>query len=146
MNTKLRAASICVVESRLLVQRKPGDERWALPGGSLEPGENPREALHRELGEELGPAIEFTIDRFRGCVDNRFVVDGQWRHEIGFYFSTTIPGLPVGVAFEGAEGDQAIRFDWLDQAEWGTMLQPAGIEQLILGEAQYLEVRPNTAS
>ncbi len=33
-------------------------KRWGLPGGALEPGETPPEALQRECREELGSAIE----------------------------------------------------------------------------------------
>lgn len=31
---------------------------WELPGGKVEPGERPRDALHREIREELGVEIE----------------------------------------------------------------------------------------
>ena len=50
--------------SRVLMGlRKPGGKRpglWELPGGKLEPGEDPRQALSREWGEELGLSIVAT--------------------------------------------------------------------------------------
>ena len=58
MRTVLVAAGIIIERGRvLLTQRKPGTHLaglWELPGGKVQPGEDPREALRRELKEELG--------------------------------------------------------------------------------------------
>jgi len=48
----------------MLCQRRPGDRmelKWEFPGGKLEQGESPQQALERELREEL--AIETRTGR-----------------------------------------------------------------------------------
>ncbi len=54
------AGLIWLTPDRLLVQRRPLDKPHGggcleLPGGKVEPGEAPRDALARELEEEWGP-------------------------------------------------------------------------------------------
>jgi 8-oxo-dGTP diphosphatase len=56
--TVLVAAAVLIENGRvLLTQRKAGTHlagAWELPGGKVEAGEDPRDALRRELREEVG--------------------------------------------------------------------------------------------
>src|SRR5579859_2049190 len=58
MRTVLVSAAIVIEDGRVLVtQRKTGSHlagAWEFPGGKVEAGEDPRQALRRELREELG--------------------------------------------------------------------------------------------
>lgn len=52
----------------LIAKRRPGANLpgvWELPGGKVEPGEDPKECLARELDEELG--IEARVGRLIGA-------------------------------------------------------------------------------
>lgn len=48
-----KAGGILIKDRRLLVERSKGGEFFIAPGGSIEEGESPREALVRELQEEF---------------------------------------------------------------------------------------------
>lgn len=68
----------------LLAQRPEGKIAagyWEFPGGKIEPGEPPREALARELHEELGITVEAArpLIRFRHAYSNRTVLLDTWR-------------------------------------------------------------------
>ena len=56
------AAVITRPDGRFLLARRPEGKPypgyWEFPGGKLEPGENPQQALNRELMEELGLQVE----------------------------------------------------------------------------------------
>ena len=57
----------------MLCQRRPGAHnalKWEFPGGKIEPGESPEEALARELREELG--IEVDVGHIRDAVFYRY--------------------------------------------------------------------------
>jgi 8-oxo-dGTP diphosphatase len=58
VRTVIVAAAVIVESDQvLLTQRKAGthlEGAWEFPGGKVEPGEDPRDALRRELKEEIG--------------------------------------------------------------------------------------------
>jgi 8-oxo-dGTP diphosphatase len=58
------AAVIINEAGHVLLQRRSDDGRWGLPGGAMEPGEEPAEALVREIREET--ALEIVPERIVG--------------------------------------------------------------------------------
>src|SRR5580693_966156 len=79
MRTVLVAAGIVVEGGRVLLsQRKAGTHlagAWEFPGGKVEPGEDPRAALRRELREELG--IEAVVGEIVEVTFHRYVDAGK---------------------------------------------------------------------
>lgn len=58
------AAVIVNPAGQVLLQRRSDDGEWGLPGGAMEPGEEPAETLVREIREET--ALEVVPERIVG--------------------------------------------------------------------------------
>lgn len=52
-----KAAAILIRDRRVLMCRKHGEEIYITPGGKIEAGETPEQALAREIVEELGISL-----------------------------------------------------------------------------------------
>ena len=79
-------------EKIMLCQRRPGDRmelKWEFPGGKLEQGESPQQALERELREEL--AIETRTGRI---FDVHHDFSGDREILILFFRSDLVSGEP----------------------------------------------------
>lgn len=97
-------AALIVKDGKILVCQRTKHQtmplKWEFPGGKIEEGEQPRDALRRELEEELGidaiigdevarikheyrsgNSVElrfFVVQEFRGELENRIFRDMQW--------------------------------------------------------------------
>ena len=71
MSFRLAAYAVCIEDGRVLLARDapPGCEaNWTLPGGRVEHGEDPFDAVIREIAEETG--CDAVVERLLG-VDSR---------------------------------------------------------------------------
>jgi 8-oxo-dGTP diphosphatase len=110
------AAIIVRDESVLICQRKAGQQyagKWEFPGGKVEPGEELRAALERELSEEL--AIAATIGK--EIARYEYTYPGRPPIEIVFYKVAEFEGEPRNVIFEQIRWEKVEnlpRYDFLD--------------------------------
>jgi len=88
--TRIRPIAICLFHTRSRILVSEGfdtikqDYYYRPLGGGIEYGENSREALVREIQEELGVEIENL--QLIGVLENIFIYEGQRGHEIVFVF------------------------------------------------------------
>ena len=87
-------AALIVQDGKILVcqrtRHQPMPLKWEFPGGKIEEGEQPRDALRRELEEELGIDAEIgdevrrIVHEYRGggAVELRFYVVRTYRGEL----------------------------------------------------------------
>ncbi len=93
-------AAVIEREGRVLIcQRKRGAKhalKWEFPGGKVEPDEDPRSALARELREEL--AIEAMIGPLIHAGSIQYPDSPPIR--LSFYHVTQFSGDPINLQFE----------------------------------------------
>jgi 8-oxo-dGTP diphosphatase len=83
--------------------------RWEFPGGKVDPGESPEEALHRELREELGVRV--------GLGPELVGPDGgAWRLSASYVMRLWLVEVASGVPEPLVEHDE---LRWLGPGQWG---------------------------
>ena len=99
--------AIVVHDGALLLVRRarpPGEGKWSVPGGRVEPGEPVRTALAREVREETG--VDIDVGAFAGWVER---IDDAYHFVILDFFASG-SGVPTA-------GDDAADARWIPLAE-----------------------------
>ena len=113
------ARGVCIRDGRLLLCRAKGGATTYLPGGHIEFGETGRQALVREVKEELG--VESATGAFLGVVENSFLQHGKPHAEINLVYELEMDDC-------GAKSNEDwIEFEWcsLDMLEAANLLPEA---------------------
>jgi mutator protein MutT len=83
----------------LVCQRKQGSRyelKWEFPGGKVEPGEDPKTSLERELSEELSITAEVGEE----ILQQRWIYPDRGEFELHFFTVQKFSGEPKNQAFE----------------------------------------------
>jgi ADP-ribose pyrophosphatase YjhB (NUDIX family) len=102
------AQALVVADGKVLLGRRaadPGAGRWDLPGGFLEEGEQPLDALRRELREETALEIE-PLEYF-----------GTWIQPYGHRLVLCLTWLARPAGGEPTAGDDLVELAWFGPDE-----------------------------
>ena len=117
MKPKQVVAALLVRDGKLLIcqrtRHQPMPLKWEFPGGKIEPGEQPAEALRRELEEEIGlqARIGDEVARLRHTYKNGGAV------ELQFFRVTQYEGEIENLVFRDVRWVEPARlpeYDFLD--------------------------------
>ena len=129
---QVRAAAVVLHDGFLLLHRAAPDEYWALPGGRVEILESAAATVEREMLEELAEPVICGPLLF--VVENFFTLGETPNHELGLYFSATLPTgsdlLSKDRLHAGVEGHTKLEFRWFQQTELPRIdLRPAFLRE-----------------
>jgi ADP-ribose pyrophosphatase YjhB (NUDIX family) len=137
-----RVAGIALDVDRVLLLRTEKDDFWFLPGGRVELLEPSRDALIREMQEEL--EVDVHVERLVWVVENFFEYRGKSYHELALYFLMSFPPdshlYERSEAFLGNEEGLKLIFKWHPLDELAEMrLYPAFLQERLHSIPQITE-------
>lgn len=107
---ELIVRALIVRNKKILVCQTNGRDYFYLPGGHIEFSETMKQALERELREEIGAKV--TETDFIGSIENIFHQNGELQHEVSFIFHADIHQNDI------VSKEPHINFYWMDYDEF----------------------------
>ena len=114
INFVCRSCAVIRNGDKVLFQKRKNDKYYALPGGKIEVLETVKDALKRELIEELG--IEVEVKDIVSVVENFFEFNNEKVHQYIFSYEVKLLDDKYNNLdeFEGIETLKEVIFKWFD--------------------------------
>ncbi|MFI3052949.1 NUDIX hydrolase [Streptococcus sp. 2018WUSS102] len=124
----VRATGLVVQDEKLYLVKSPEGNYYTL-GGAIQLGETTKEAVQREMQEELG--IDVEVGPLAFIVENQFSLQEKSYHQIEFLYLVTPLSEPVTYLEEGASIRQC---EWVAFADLENLdLNPAFLKTELVG-------------
>lgn len=117
-----RAVAIIIYDNKILFQKRKQDEFWALPGGKIRVGETTKEAITRELKEELG-LVNFNVSDVATVSEYFFEFGKDKYHQFIFGHKVSVldsEWIFKDETFTGIEEQENLLFKWFELNELET--------------------------
>ncbi len=120
-------------ENRFLVARQRDSGRWSLIGGGIEPGEDPRAALTREVREELSVHVDIirVIGAYGGTALETVYPTGD---QVGYVTVAYLCALDTSPLL--LDRDEVLEIRWVTLTELDTLDRHEWIDQVLADAAQ----------
>lgn len=129
-----RVCALIVHDSKLLCHKADADVYYATPGGRVMTGESTKDAIVREIKEELGKDIE--VQRLMAVVENFFEHSGKQYHELLFTYKcefTSEQDKDLTNKLTCIEAGKKVNYEWIDiQDLQNADFRPAALKDIIL--------------
>jgi len=126
-NVEQIARAVIIKDGLVLVARRKGADNTFLPGGHIESGESPEEAIKRELSEEM-KAVPVVGD-FKAIIHNSYTDNKVREHEVNYVHSAEIPDTGI------VSQEEHLEFFWVKVTKKELSkykLKPARIRELVV--------------
>lgn len=108
---------VCVQDERILLVEFAKGGRWGMPGGGVDHGEHPVDAVIRELAEETG--YDVRVNALLGVHNMFFRGRGPETHAYALFYAVTV----IGGRLRDEVGGSTSRAAWFDLDAVGDLPQ-----------------------